>query len=265
MESSLRLCLSSLSGAWRKKVALLVALMLCGHVVTMAQTENADSISVDGCRFRPQQLIVPAFLITTGSFGVSNGWFRQTKQHVRKDFGRLRGDCRFVADDYLQYAPLVAGVGLGLTGIKACHPLRERVSVAITSSAAMALMVNVTKYTVGEKRPDSSARNSFPSGHTATAFMGAEMVREEYGIANGIGAYAFATGIAMLRLYNDRHWLNDVIGGAGFGILATRMGYWLLPYERKLFKWDKRGVDAVIVPACNTTEGHVGLSFSAQF
>lgn len=29
-------------------------------------------------------------------------------------------------------------------------------------------------------RPDGSAKNYFPSGHTATAFMGAELLRKEY-------------------------------------------------------------------------------------
>ena len=70
--------------------------------------------------------------------------------------------------------------------------------------------------------------------------MGAELMREEYGNAWGAGAYVIAGGVAFLRMYNDRHWLNDVIAGAGVGILAARIGYWLLPLERKLFRWEKK-------------------------
>lgn len=108
------------------------------------------------------------------------------------------------------------------------------------------ILVNGTKYFVDEKRPDSSAQNSFPSGHTATVFMGAELVRSEYGIGYGIGAYLVAGGVAFLRLYNDRHWLNDVVAGAGFGILSARIGYWLLPVNRKLFRLDKKKSATVI-------------------
>lgn len=40
----------------------------------------------------------------------------------------------------------------------------------------MATSVNTIKYTAQVDRPDKSARNSFPSGHTAVAFMGAEFL-----------------------------------------------------------------------------------------
>ena len=47
-------------------------------------------------------------------------------------------------------------------------------------------------------------------------------------------AVTIACGVAFLRLYNERHWCNDILVGAGIGILSARIGYWLLPYERKL-------------------------------
>jgi hypothetical protein len=62
------------------------------------------------------------------------------------------------------------------------------------------------------QRPDGSSANSFPSGHTATAFAGAEF-RQEYkdvSIWYGISGYVVATGTGFFRMYNDRHWLTDV-------------------------------------------------------
>lgn len=53
------------------------------------------------------------------------------------------------------------------------------------------------------------------SGHTATVFIGAELVRIEYGGWYGAGAYTIATGVAFMRMYNGRHWLHDVVAGAG--------------------------------------------------
>ena len=89
------------------------------------------------------------------------------------------------------------------------------------------------------ERPDGSSKNSFPSGHTATAFAGAEFLRQEYGdqsVWYGIAGYAVATGTGLFRMYNNRHWLTDVAAGAGIGILSTKIAYWVNPYlTRKMF------------------------------
>lgn len=44
----------------------------------------------------------------------------------------------------------------------------------------MGTSVLVLKSVTKVERPDGSARNSFPSGHTAMAFMGAELLRREF-------------------------------------------------------------------------------------
>lgn len=193
-----------------------------------------------------------------------NGWFCSVKDDVREGFHDLRGECRFKADDYLQYLPVAANVGLGFVGAKPRHSFRERVVATATAYAAMGIMVNTTKYAINEKRPDSGALNSFPSGHTATAFMGAELVREEYGTGYGIGAYTLAAGIAFMRLYNDRHWLNDIIAGAGVGILSARIGYWLLPWERKILGWDKCNASVSLMPVYNPIAHSASISLVAN-
>ena len=80
----------------------------------------------------------------------------------------------------MQYAPAALTLGLGLCGVKGQHAFKDRAIIMMMSYATMAAVVNVAKYTFKEKRPDSSSRNSFPSGHTATAFVGAEMLYQEY-------------------------------------------------------------------------------------
>ena len=114
-------------------------------------------------------------------------------------------------------------------------------------------------------RPDGSANNSFPSGHTATTFMGAELVRIEYGDESpwySVGAYAVATTVGVLRVYNERHWFTDVFAGAGVGILSARIGHWLLPYTRKMM-YKLTGCDAFIYPSVSS-EG-ASLGFAMQF
>ena len=125
------------------------------------------------------------------------------------------------------------------------------------------------KYLAGVERPNGANSQSFPSGHTATAFLGAELVRLEYGPWWGLAAYSFALYTGIMRVYHNRHWTTDVLAGAGFGILGANIGYWLLPYERKLFgvdaKKSKLNIEAVPY-ACQTPVGSCyGASLSLRF
>lgn len=98
------------------------------------------------------------------------------------------------------------------------------------SAGLMAAAVNSLKYSFRVMRPDGSTRNSFPSGHTATAFMTATMLHKEYGHRSlwySIGGYTLATLTGVTRQLNNRHWMSDVMVGAGIGILATEFGYFL--------------------------------------
>jgi len=102
----------------------------------------------------------------------------------------------------------------------------------------MNVTVSSIKEITHEQRPNGADYLSFPSGHTAEAFASAEFLMQEYknvSIWYGIGGYAVATSVAFLRMYNNKHWLSDVIAGAGFGIISTRLAYVLYPKIKKLF------------------------------
>lgn len=230
---------------------ILLALFILLSSICSAQ-EPADSLSHT---FKPQSLILPGSLIAVGAFGVNNGWVRHIREDVREGMADLRGDHYIRIDDQVQYLPVIANIGLGLAGVEGRHSFRDRLCLTATSYLLMAGMVNSMKYTFREKRPDSSSRNSFPSGHTATVFMGAELVRTEYGTGYGIAAYTLATGVAFLRLYNDRHWVNDILAGAGIGILSVRLAHWLLPWEQKVLGWDKNTQVSIVPTVSNNDFG----------
>lgn len=228
--------------------------------VAPANPQSTASVS----EFRPRQLILPLTLVGIGAFGVCNGAFQHLNRAIRDDMNRLRGDnfCRI--DNYAQYAPIVSYIGLGSLGIKAKHSLKERFATGATAYLSLSILTTGLKYTVREKRPDSNTRNSFPSGHTATAFMGAELLREEYGLGIGIAGYCVASSIAFLRLYNNRHWLNDVISGAGIGILSARIGYWMLPLYHRWFHWDRQLHTVMMAPFYNPADRAIGVGFMAR-
>ncbi len=145
---------------------------------------------------------------------------------------------RIAIDDLSQYAPAAAIYGLGLLGVKGRHDAMDRTIILGTAYVLMGLSVNTLKTVTKVERPDGSSRNSFPSGHTATAFMGAELLRREYWDVSpwiGVAGYAVAAGTGFFRMYNNRHWLTDVIAGAGIGILSAEAAYWLYPTVARTF------------------------------
>lgn len=98
----------------------------------------------------------------------------------------------------------------------------------------------------------------------------AKQLRMEYKDASvwyGVGAYVVATGVGVLRVWNERHWATDVLAGAGIGILSARVAYWLLPFERRLFGLDKKknASDMVAVPYYSPTDRSFGASLALTF
>ena len=150
------------------------------------------------------------------------------------DFRRLRNgysrSFRHDYDDYLQYAPAGVMVGMKAFGVRSRSSWGRMLVSDTFSAGLMAVGVNSLKYSCRVMRPDGSSRNSFPSGHTATAFMTATMFHKEYGHRSpwySIGGYTVATVTGVTRQLNNRHWMSDIMVGAGIGILATELGYFL--------------------------------------
>jgi len=96
------------------------------------------------------------------------------------------------------------------------HSLRTADAI-ITSS----LITEVLKHIVREKRPDSSARTSFPSGHATAAFAAATMA-SHYHPKQALLWYAGATLIASSRVQLHRHYVHDVVAGAAIGYLTAK-------------------------------------------
>lgn len=238
----------------------LLSLLLALSLVLPLSAGVNDSLAVEP-DFKAGELVMPLTLVGAGTLGFVEP-LRKARFEVRDYLDEWRGDHRVTVDDYLQYVPLGAVYGLSLLGADAKHGYVDRTLELATSYVALGLMVNAIKYTVREPRPDGSARNSFPSGHTATTFMGAELVRIEYGDDSpwySVGAYTIAAAVGVLRVYNERHWFTDVFAGAGIGILSARIGYWMLPYTRKAMH-RLTGCDAFVYPAVSYEGASLGVA-----
>lgn len=84
------------------------------------------------------------------------------------------------------------------------------------------VMVQSLKYVVRRDRPDHSNNQSFPSGHSASAFATATVLQRYYGWKVGVPAYALGSYVALARMSWNRHHATDVVMGAGFGIASAR-------------------------------------------
>ncbi|MDY0987273.1 lipid A 1-phosphatase [Flavobacterium sp. ACN2] len=218
-------------------------------------------------KFNYKQLIIPSVLIGYGVIGLESdqllSFNSQIKKEVTEDI-----DEKVTIDDFSQYAPAASVYALNAFGVKGKNNMRDRSVILVTSYAIMATTVLGLKSISHVERPDGSSNNSFPSGHTATAFMGAEFLYQEYkdkSIWYGIAGYAVATGTGLFRIYNNRHWLTDVAAGAGIGILSTKIAYWINPYiTKKLFKSSAENKStSMILPFYNGQQ--YGLGFAKVF
>ena len=142
---------------------------------------------------------------------------------------QLLTDFKTGIDDYTQFFGPAMVVGLKLGGYEGRSDWPRLLASAGMSYLIMAGLVNGIKYTAKEMRPDGSTANSWPSGHTATAFVGASMLHKEYGLTRSpwwsVAGYGVATATGVMRVLNNRHWISDVMSGAGIGIMSTELGY----------------------------------------
>lgn len=235
-------------------VADTVLSMAIGDTIDVRKSVAADSLSliasalpdvagatrrarVSPYHFKPLQLAVPVTFLGVGLIGCESDWLKYQNKEIRDEL-QENIDSKFTIDDFSQYAPMVATYGLNLCGLKGKHGYGDLTIILGTAYALMGITVNSLKSTTRVLRPDGSSRNSFPSGHTATAFMGAELLRREYWDVSpwiGVAGYAVAAGTGFFRMYNNRHWLTDVVAGAGVGILSVEAAYWLYPVISKTF------------------------------
>ncbi|MEO5818922.1 MAG: phosphatase PAP2 family protein [Vicinamibacteraceae bacterium] len=82
-------------------------------------------------------------------------------------------------------------------------------------------LTQTLKVSIRRQRPDGG-RYSFPSGHTSGTFATATVLQRHYGWKAGVPAYALATYVGASRLQKNKHFMSDVIFGAGVGIISGR-------------------------------------------
>lgn len=264
-----------------KRIVFLSLLLLPAFLPCLAQRADSsyrilpaqDSVFNNDKRLSPfsrtsfpmKQFVAPTLMVMYGLTGIENKGLKKVNSAIKGELYDENPHKPFGLDNYLIFAPAATVYGLNALGIKGKHNFRDRSMLYLMSNLIMSGTVFSVKKFSHEQRPDGSNYYSFPSGHTAASFVGAEFLRQEYKDISpwyGVAGYAMATTTAYLRMYNNKHWLSDVVAGAGIGIASTRLAYWLYPkIQHKLF--NDKPLKTIAMPSFQN--GSVGIGIVHKF
>jgi hypothetical protein len=216
-----------------------------------------------------KSLIIPGVLFAYGAVTLNNETLRKLNLEVKEYVWDNHPHNRNFIENYGLLLPAAAVYALNIAGIKGQNNLIDR-SIIYGMSNAIANGIGFGVKAFGtELRPDSSDKYSFPSGHTAEAFVSAEFFHQEYKgripwpyIAAG---YAVGVGTAYMRMYNNKHWLGDVVAGAGVGIASTRFAYYIYPLLKHVLFGSRKVKESAMIMPTYRTGGGLGLTMMYSF
>jgi membrane-associated phospholipid phosphatase len=215
-----------------KCIVIALILVLIFQLKTAAQYAASAGISKKSkCVNAGPALLVPSLLIGTGLATMyDRGWYSSydAQEHLREKYPEFQ--CNI--ENYLMFMPAAGVYGLNVAGIEGWNSFTDRTIIYLVSLGLTMATTAILKSGTGVERPDGSDFRSFPSNHAAIAFASATFLFEEYkatSIWYGIAGYSVATLTGVLRMMNNRHWMSDVLVGAGFGILWTKALYLFYP------------------------------------
>lgn len=254
----------------RKRQAFFTSFLLFACVqLTWAQSAVEDSTSRQAfetpsleerrAEFR-KSIIAPAALFVAGGIAFTDNpvWSDDAWEDGRN---RSFPNFRTRIDDYLIFAPIAAVYGLQIAGVKGAHSLRDQTAILLKAELMGFAVVTPLKLATNRVRPNGDNDESFPSGHTAQAFISATFLHREYGHLSpwySIGGYAVASSVGALRILNNKHYLSDVLFGAGIGIMVTNLAYLTHGYKRT-----KKIEGLTLMPTYS--EGAVGFAAGLRF
>jgi len=230
--------------------------------LSLCSGQSADTIKIKHPkkdRVFLKKFAIPATFIALGIYGTTDNNIinhDEIKEERNDHFAKFSHK----ADNYLQFTPMVAVYAMDGFGLKGTHNWQQQsILLARAQLIMMGFVIPLKKFT-HVVRPDSSAFNSFPSGHTAQAFMAATFFHKEFGKKYpwvSVGMFTLAGSIGVFRMLNNRHWISDVLAGAGFGILSLELSY-LLHKNKIRFR---KGMPDALIP----TYGRDGIGCTAIF
>ncbi len=205
--------------------------------------------------------ILPLSMITVGIIANNSQFEKDLRYDIRAKVGE---NYQLRIDDYFQYVPIVELYLADVLHIEAKNHWFDQTKYLLISNLISAAITHGLKRTTLKTRPDLSSNHSFPSGHTSFSFTNASVLFHEFRDTAPVLAYSgyfFSTTTGAFRMINDRHWISDVLVGAGIGILATELVYYWEPLKN--FNPFKKNENINFVPMID--QNSQGFYFSYTF
>ena len=204
--------------------------------------------------------IIPVTLIGLGVIVNHSDFEKDLQTSLRNKVGN---DYEFRIDDYLQYAPIVEMYASDLLGVNATNHWFDQTKYLLISNLISASITQSLKFITQKERPNG-APYSFPSGHSTFAVTNATVLYDEFKETSPLLAYsgyAFAATTGSFRMINNKHWLSDVLAGAGIGIASAELVYYFKPFQD--FNPFAKTKNIVFIPQIDSN--NVGLYFAYHF
>lgn len=209
---------------------LFIALTLSSSVNVAGQTIDAEIYDHTKPVTTLKRSIIPVTLIGLGLIVNNSNFEKDLQTSLRNKVGN---DYEFRIDDYLKYVSIVEMYASDFLGVKAKNHWFDQTKYLLISNLISASITESLKMITHKERPNG-APYSFPSGHTTFAFTNAAVLYNEYKDASPVLAYsgyAFAATTGSFRMINNKHWLSDVLAGAGIGIVSAELVYYFEPFQ----------------------------------
>ena len=214
----------------KKLLPVLVLLFNFSFVSVRAQDASSSQKSKQDHYLKPAALAVPGSFLIYGGLKAWVPGISTIDNHIKANVEQNHGGFHTNAADYLMWLPSASIYAMDALHVPLRHNFKEHLlldagSIVITGGLGYGMRL-LTR----NNKTFNSNGTKFPSGHTANAFRGAELLHQELKETNPIlsySGYVVAAGVGALRIYDKDHLLSEVIAGAGLGILSAKLTYWI--------------------------------------
>jgi membrane-associated phospholipid phosphatase len=143
-----------------------------------------------------------------------------------QDISQHDGQKNTPIDTFLKWSPFIGLLALTRNGLKTTNDFRGQVVRSLAGEIILNAAISPLKKLVHRVRPNGDDSKSFPSRHTATCFLGSEIMHEELEEVLPVlsySGYVIAIITGALRIYHNKHWFSDVASGALLGVLSAKL------------------------------------------
>lgn len=234
-------------------IKIIVSFLILAQTSVFAQVDTLRPIKESSMSL-PRLFIVPSAFVISGLVIKETNYRESIKNYAQSSHWRTSNH----VDDYIQYTPMVELFVADYVYLKSKSEVFRQTKNLIISQALTSIIIQTLKRTTNVTRPDGTP-HSFPSGHTAQSFCGATGLLLEYRDINPFIAYSgygFSTATGILRMTNNRHWISDVLVGAGIGMLTSSLVWYFEPLKN----WDPfKKKNIAVYPYIKGIDGNAGL------